>query len=137
YLDPTSQLALTADGFTTANNGPSNPLLGQTWGTGGAFSYNSGAITSHSLYGKTSTPDETGLGLDGLNADHEIQTNSFVQLDLANLFANGFITMSMVITSVQSTEGFSIWGSNTLGTPGSLIYKGSNPTTGGDIQTFV
>ncbi|HUN81089.1 MAG TPA: PEP-CTERM sorting domain-containing protein [Phycisphaerae bacterium] len=136
YMDTTNQFALTAYGYKTTNTGPGAPTLGQTWGNGAGFNYNAGAISSLSLDGKTSSPDETGLGLDGLDSDHEIQANSFVTLDLQNLYTHGLVGLSLIIASIQSPEGFSVWGSNSLGTPGKLIYMGSNPTTGGDIQSF-
>ncbi len=96
-------------------------------GTSQDFTSNGVTITAYgfssqnhatNLYGKTAGGDETGLGLVG-TADHEITTTSFIQLDLANL--NNPTSLNLGIGSVQSGEGYNIYGSNTLGDRGSLV----------------
>jgi len=76
------------------------------------------------LYGKFTSgdPGETGLGLATLDlADFEIQFASFIQLDVSNLKSNGFTGLTLGIGSIQAGEGYFIWGSNTLGTPGAKL----------------
>jgi hypothetical protein len=136
YADTSSAFNITAAGFTTTITSPSGAAPGQTWGPGGSYNFNAGTIASHRLFGKVSSPDETGLGLDGLDDDHEIQGRSFVQLDLANLLANHFSGMTMIISSVQLHEGYSVWGSNASAVPGALLAYGGNAATGGDVQSF-
>ena len=83
---------------------------------------------SSDLFAKKSGGDETGLGLhaDPTN-DNEIFPNSFIQIDLRGLLAQRSITqLNLVIGSVQSGEGFKVWGSNTAGQPGALLYSGTS-----------
>ncbi len=119
YFDTTNTYKLTAYGFTTAS-GPVNPSLGDTWGPGAAYDSTTGTVSLHNLYGKNEGAGETGLGLAGLPSN-EIQYKSFIQLDLSNLFANGFTSLSMIVSSMQEDEGYYVWGSNTLGVPGVLL----------------
>ena len=128
YPDTTSTLNITAYGYATQNASPVAPSLGDAWVTG--------TITSNALYGKQSTPDETGLGLDGLASTHEIVTASFVQLDLFDIISSGATGLTMTVSSIQVGEGFYLWGSNVQGVPGVLIKEGRNPADGGDEQTF-
>jgi hypothetical protein len=126
YLDNTATYALTAYGNTTVN-GPTSVVINvDTWGPGGGYTNNTGTIASHNLYGKNSGPGEIGLGLAGLPSD-EIQFQSFVQLDLTNLYANGFTNLTMTVSSMQDGEGYYLWGSNTLGVPGVLLKAGLGP----------
>jgi hypothetical protein len=133
YWDTTHSFTITAMGFLTTVAQPAAPVLGRTWGSGSGFNYNAGTITAKNLYGKNGGAGETGLGLD-VGGDFEIDNRSFVQLDVGNLIANGFLSMTAIIESVQASEGFSIWGSNSSGTPGTLLYNGGNPSTGGNTQ---
>lgn len=128
YLDTTNTYPIPAYGYTTQFASPTTANLGDTWTTG--------TVTPNDLYGKLSSPDETGLGLDGITADHEINEQSFVQLDLMGLFANGLVNLTMTVSSVQEGEGYYLWGSNTLGVPGVLLRQYVN-TGGGDVDTFV
>jgi hypothetical protein len=75
------------------------------------------------LYGKNNGGDESGLGLMG-DSDHEIQDNSFVQLNLTNLWVLHPESVQMSIGSVQSGESWEIYGSNKLGTLGTKIQSG-------------
>src|SRR5262249_9638935 len=65
--------------------------------------------TPTNLYGKNDGGDENGLGL--ANQEHfEIQTNNFVQLDLANLLSQyPGATLSMILGSVQPGESGNIF----------------------------
>lgn len=103
---------------------------------GTSESYTAGGITitaygyfsnfsATNLYGKNDGGDEVGLGLK-YESNHEIPTNGFVQLDLQNLWNADPTALSMAIGSVQSGEGWKIYGSNTLGSRGtSLITSGT------------
>lgn len=61
---------------------------------------------------------ETGLGILGTDGDHEIQSNSFIQLDFSQLASMGFTSLTFQIQSVQTGEGFRLFESSTAGTPG-------------------
>ena len=136
YKDTTNSFSLFASGYKTTSASPASPSLGQTWGPSGGYNFSTGTITPIKLYGKVSTPDETGLGLDGLDDDHEIQPNSFVQLNLSDFFTHGLTNLTMSVSSVQTYEGFYVWGSNSPGIPGILLKIGRNPNTGGVEQSF-
>lgn len=76
------------------------------------------------LFGKNNGGDEVGVGIAG-QSDNEIGTNSFIQLDLAQFWASNPSNVSMSIGSVQSGESWRIFGSNTLGTLGTLKQSGT------------
>jgi hypothetical protein len=79
--------------------------------------------------------DETGLGLntpDG--SDHEINKNNFIQLDLSALPANA-LSVDLKISSLQAGETATIWGSTTLGQPGTLLAEFTGPGAGGAAVT--
>ena len=72
------------------------------------------------LFGKNGGTDETGLGLTG-DTDHEIDTNSFIQLDFADPTVNNpkkynVTQVTIQFASVQAGETWSLYGSNTAGT---------------------
>ena len=74
--------------------------------------------------------DEDGLGLSvDLLSDHEIDINHFIQLDFADLIRKQSLKCgppTMTIGSIQINEGFVIYGSNTLGLLGNLLYSFTN-----------
>jgi len=100
--------------------GTADFCLGQTANADtGTASLSAGGITAtgfasngvmEDLYCKAEGANETGLGLAN-TADHEIGVNNFIQLDMGN-----FTSTVLTIESVQSTEGFSIIGTNSAGT---------------------
>jgi hypothetical protein len=101
-----------------------------------AYGFNSvlnGAIlTLHSataLYGKTGSPDETGLGIaNDPTGDHEITPYSTIKLDLTSYFSSHpVVPVTITIGSVQSGEGFAIFGGS--GGPTTELYQknGSGP----------
>src|SRR5262245_35782999 len=95
--------------FTYNFNTPSGPLGTTQTSTAGRVTITAlGFYTSgptNTLYGKNDGGDENGLGLGGRNPDHEIQTNMYVQLDLANLYSTyPGATLSMILGSVQPGE---------------------------------
>ena len=112
-----------------------------------AYGYTVGG-SSHTplgLYYKNQGYDETGLGIVG-PADHELQGNGgypeqFIQLDVSSIVAQGFTDGKIQIGSVQSgsNDTFVIWGSSTLGDPGSQIggvYDSSSDLVFLDIANF-
>jgi hypothetical protein len=110
FLNPLGQLgstqAYTVNGITITAHGY----------------YNNGSATN--LYAKNEGGDETGLGLAYEN-DHEVDTNGFIQLDLQNVIASGASSVSLSIGSVQSGEKYNVYGSNTLGSIGTLLISNS------------
>lgn len=129
YADTTNAVNIVAYSYDTTNNAPTSPSLGQTWKQSGG-TYSTGTTTVKGLYGKNDGPGETGLGQDNLSTnngnavyDHEIQNDSFVTLDLQDLITKGLSNFTMGIGSIQNGEGYYIWGSNVLGTPGTLLRK--------------
>lgn len=79
------------------------------------------------LYYKNGGADETGLGIVG-PADHELQGNGwyptqFIQFNVSSIINQGFTDGKLQIGSVQgsSNDTFVIWGSNSLGDPGTQI----------------
>ena len=115
YFDSSNSYSLTAYGYDTAN---ASPISG---------SWNTGALTNNNLYNKFSGvgSSETGLGL-ASKSDFEIDNNSFIQLDIQNLLNAHLNNLTMTISSIQNTEGFSLWGSNALGTPGTFLTQYTN-----------
>lgn len=70
---------------------------------------------------------ETGLGVNN-TADHELQAGStttnpfdFIQLNLTSVIAGGATSGAVNVSSVQSGETFSIYGSNTAGLLGTQL----------------
>jgi hypothetical protein len=81
-----------------------------------AYGFDSGKPDD--LYGTSS-----GLGVSG--TDREIESNSFVQLNLTNLYALNPTSVQMEIASSQQNESYAIFGSNTLGKLGTEIQSGN------------
>ena len=107
----------------------------QTLGTSQAYTVNGITVTAYgftnagaptNLYWKQAGGDENGLGLANTGSDHEIDTNNFIQLDLSDLIAKGATSAGMTIGSIQSGEGFNLYGSNTLGQIGVLLQSGTS-----------
>ena len=125
--------AACAGGITTWNfNTPSGVLS-----TSKTYSVNGIPITAYgftnagapkALYGKNNGGIENGLGIAG-TTNNEIDVNTFVQLDLSNLITSGATNPQMVVNSVQAGEKYNIYGSNTLGSIGTLLGA-SNRTLG-------
>ena len=77
------------------------------------------------LYGKNLGFDETGLGLNNdPSGQHEISGMNYIQLDLTSLLHNP--GLAITIASVQTGETFDIYGSDTMGTLGSLLFMGNS-----------
>ena len=95
-----------------------------------AYGFNNNG-TPTALYGKNESSTEQGLGI-ASNSDYEIDTSTFVQLDVSQLVAAGYTNAQILFTSVQSGESYNIYGSNTLGKLGTKL---SGPGTLG--QTLI
>jgi hypothetical protein len=102
------------------------------YGSGNVTAYgytaNNGSLTQ--LYDKVGGADETGLGMlhDSVNSgDHEIAGAAFIQLDftalLAQYSANPYklVSAQIGLGSVQSSEGYKIYGSTTQGAEGTTL----------------
>lgn len=99
--------------------------------TASGYDNNGGIGTPTQLYFKNVGPIngafETGLGVNN-TADHELQAGSstsnpfdFIQLNLTSIVAAGATNGAVNVTSVQSGEAFTIFGSNTAGTLGTQL----------------
>jgi hypothetical protein len=125
-----------ADTFT-APTGPLGPSSVFTIGTSSVTVY---AFTAPStagvLYSKNSGANETGLGLMSGGSDHEISGTAFLTIDIQNILNLGATSLAISMQSVQHPDEFDIWGSNTLGTPGTLLFgpDGMNATV--DVPGF-
>lgn len=104
-----------------------------TLGTSQSYTSNGVTITARgydnfnnltNLFAKNAGSDEIGVGI-ASDVDHEIGTNNFVQLDLANLWVLNPTTFSMSIGSVQSSESWKIYESNSAGVLGTLLLAGT------------
>ena len=95
-----------------------------------AYGFNNNG-TPTALYGKNESSTEQGLGI-ASDSDYEIDTSTFVQLDVSQLVAAGYTNAQILFTSVQSGESYNIYGSNTLGKLGTKL---SGPGTLG--QTLI
>ena len=81
---------------------------------------NNGQATA--LYGKNNGGDESGVGIAGAS-DNEITTANFVQLDLTQVIASGAQNATILLNSVQTGEGFNIYGSHTKGSVGTILVS--------------
>lgn len=87
--------------------------------------------TPKALFGKNQGGTESGLGISGSNSANEITTANFVQLDLRNLITSNATGVCLLVNSVQSGEAYNVYGSNTLGSIGTLL--GGNRTLGNNF----
>lgn len=83
------------------------------------------------LYGINKHTEKAGLGI-YRDVDNEINKTTYIQLDLSgvvNKIAEGSVP-NIVIQDIQKHEGFTLYGSNTLGSLGDkIILSSDNPTT--------
>ncbi len=82
---------------------------------------------------------ESGLGLvNDPSNENEISGNSFIQLNVADLFNYNLKQLSIQIGSIQANEGYAVWGSNTAGTPGTFLekYTNTNGKNKTDVNSF-
>lgn len=92
FWDTTNTYFITAYGFVTSGNTPTN------------------------LYQKFDGVGETGLGIAADSPDTEIPPQYYVQLDVSNLIANGFSAITFKLGSLQTNEQANIFGDTTWGT---------------------
>jgi hypothetical protein len=123
FRDTANKYSITARGYDDLN-APTSPTTGQTWTT--AY-----AINDEELFGKFTSNDatETGLGLVNQTPDHEIDSHSFIQLDLSGLPTN-LQSVDISISSLQSGESVTLWGSTQVNQPGTFLkeYVGTGNT---------
>jgi hypothetical protein len=67
-----------------------------------------------------------------IDVDHEINKSTYIQLDLSGIkhkLVDGSVP-NITIKDIQKYEGFSLYGSNELGSQGVLLYSSKdNPST--------
>lgn len=118
---------ITAYGFYSDCSDADAQCSGYNWRT------NTYSDTNALLYGKNATGGESGVGISG-NSDNEIDDSSFVQLTGFNSSS-----ISLSIGSTQSNQDFQVYGSNTLGSLGTLLANyttpGSDPFSTGLFST--
>lgn len=85
-----------------------------------AYGYRNGSPVN--LYGKNGGGDENGLGLVG-TSDFEIGGNAIILLDISQL--QGAQSLQLSIGSVQSSEGYKIYGENQLNGSTTLLVAGN------------
>lgn len=80
--------------------------------------------TPTALYGKNFGGDENGVGI-AAGRDFEIVGNYFIQLDFTDVKAKMNVNSAQIlINSVQEDESYNIYGSKTVGVPGTLLLSG-------------
>lgn len=132
FNDTQSKYTITARGYSLGSATSLTPGVGKTWNTQYTANYDLFGKYSGGNLGK----DETGLGLAN-NDDYEIDSNSFIQLDFSSLPTTTQY-VDLVISSIQKGETATIWGSNSVGTPGAFLteLKNTNGSTSETIQTY-
>ncbi|MFL6538910.1 MAG: hypothetical protein ACJ8JD_12110 [Chthoniobacterales bacterium] len=117
--------------------------------TATGYDNHNGIGTATELYFKNVGPIngafETGLGVNN-TADHELQAGSstsnpfdFIQLNLTSIVQAGAANGKVMVTSVQSGEAFTIFGSNTAGTLGTQLggtFGSSSDSTFVNLPNF-
>lgn len=116
-------------------------VTSQSYSNGGttvtAYGYVSGS--PHNLFGKNDGGDEVGLGLTG-QPNNEITPTDFIQLNIQQLLAHGFNTATLLVGSTQDPdEPWDLYGSNSLGTLGSIVITGNTTDypSGVDISALL
>ncbi len=84
-----------------------------------AYGFNNNG-TPTALYAKNESSSEMGLGI-ASDSDFEINTSTFIQLDVSQLVAAGFTNAQILYSSVQTGESYIVYGSNTLGSLGTKL----------------
>lgn len=93
--------------------------------------------TPVNLFGKADPGDEHGLGI-ASGTFHEIQDDFFIQLDFTDVLNKFNVTSALLkMDSIQPGESYDIYGSNSLGVPGTkLIAAGMLDDTFFSIPSF-
>ncbi len=136
FADTTATFDITARGYDLGTGtSPLTLIVGTTVWTVPSMSPNNDLWAKFD--GGNLGADETGLGIANPNTggNREIEKTNFIQLDLTSLPA--VQSVDLVISSLQSTETATVWGSNTLGQPGLLLATFVGPGAGGAaVVTF-
>ncbi len=108
---------------------PGNPTMTAT-GYNGTACAAAPCPTDLTAY-KTSGVDEHGLGFvndpNPAPGNFEIFDTRFIQANVTQILAAGFILGELRVQSVQGPETYSVFGSNTAGVPGALLLTGELP----------
>jgi hypothetical protein len=123
--------------------GPKGPKILYT--VSGAFNF---VISGYTIGGSPdnlfirtgeSPSHENGIGFVS-DPNNEINSTGFVQIDLADYARVKHLKCAdpkIKIGSIQSQEGFAIYGSNQPGVLGTLLYSYTNPGAGDESQELV
>jgi hypothetical protein len=100
-----------------------------------AYGYEIGSPNQQTnMYGNNDGPNKIGLGINA-NPQKEIDDQTFICLDLSNIISqNCEGTPTVTVSSIEPTETFSIYGTNTLGDLGTFLISSSDLTV--DIPMF-
>lgn len=80
------------------------------------------------LFEKNQGPTEMGIGM-ASGIDHEIAGPFVLQMDLQQILALKPSSITLGINSIQGPDTYQIWGSNTAGTPGTLLATNQTRTS--------
>lgn len=120
FADTTTTYDIVARGYLPGSTSPSPLSVGST-----TWTFTSPPTPNDNLYGKFNGSGETGVGLADPNTagNQEIEPTNFIQLDFTALAAAGFTSVDLLISSLQSGESATVWGSNAVGQPGLLLAR--------------
>ncbi len=137
FADGTNTYSIVARGYNLGTGtSPTTLVIGTTTWTIAPMSPNDDLYAKFN--GDNEGEDETGLGLSSpdLGGAHEIEKNNFIQLDLTGLPASTQ-SVDLLISSLQTGETATVWGSSTLGQPGLLLASFVGPGAGGSaVMSF-
>jgi hypothetical protein len=137
FQDTTASYFITARGYDLGTGtSPLSLVVGTTTWTIPPMAPNSDLWAKFN--GNNLGADETGLGIASPNnqGNHEIEPNNFVQLDLTGFPPNAQF-IDLTISSLQTNETATVWGSSMVGEPGVLLASFTGPGSGGAaVDTF-
>ena len=137
FQDTTASYFITARGYDLGTGtSPLSLVVGTTTWSIPSMAPNSDLWAKFN--GNNLGDNETGLGIAGPNdqGNREIEPNNFVQLDLTGLPPNAQF-IDLTISSLQTSETATVWGSSMVGEPGVLLASFTGPGSGGaDVVTF-
>lgn len=124
---------LLADGVFQFNVGAGNIGSTDTFTNNGISLIVSGYSAPNvlaNMFENARGPNETGLGLAG-TVDNEISGNGFIQLNMTPFDTVPVHTISIGISvdSIQDSESYDIWGSDTAGVLGKLVFANQTVPT--------
>lgn len=83
---------------------------------------------STDLFSKNGGTNEIGLGIAN-GTDREITGTDFIQLDLQPILSNHPSSVSLVMSSIQGSDNYDVWGSNRAGQPSTLLLSDQTKST--------